>query len=388
MVLSYGRVYCIADSSYHEMDSSQLRIPYGVATILSLHQRRNARVRALNEPPMFPYWVPLVGHALSYKWWLKELFNSARILSSDARPVSLTLFGQRVVTASRDISAVFCAKTFPVGPLVLYGLDILFNISKESLDGIARNPDGQNSSLLDSIHSFYYNALKEGSSIILEKQYENRDRLIRAFTRVYQDREMKQQDVIWWVTALERKMVEAGVTCDYDIGAGICGSWYQFNTNLASFWLLLQAVTIPGLADRIRKSIALAFNSRGEVTHLELLVSDPLLRSTLYETLRLFALTVPMRLVMEDTIISGFTFHKGGGVVMCPVRTVHGDTDIWGPDAAEFVPERFIREPVGGLLRGDAKNLRLFGGGRYICPGRFFAMRTLLFKYNIQLVGG
>ncbi len=80
---------------------------------------------------------------------------------------------------------------------------------------------------------------------------------------------------------------------------------------------------------------------------------------------------------------------------MCPVRPAHGDTDIWGPDAAEFVPERFIRELVGGLLKGDAKNLRVFGGGRYICPGRFFAMKevisfvgTLLFKYNIQLVEG
>lgn len=55
------------------------------------------------------------------------------------------------------------------------------------------------------------------------------------------------------------------------------GGRYEINANLASFWLLLQAVTIPGLADRIRKSVALAFNSRGEVVHLELLVGNPLL---------------------------------------------------------------------------------------------------------------
>ncbi|KAK0241288.1 cytochrome P450 [Armillaria nabsnona] len=441
-------------------------IAVGVAAILSLHQRRKARARALNEPPIFSYWIPLVGHALSYRKWSKELFNSARTLSSDARPVSLVLFGQRVyvVTASRDISTVFCARNLLVGPMVLHGVGALFNVSKESRDHIARIPDGQNSSLLDNIHLFYYDALKEGPALnefitsflhclgtelakedtkidasskgvevqlqdwmrtvlstastvvmmgshILEEepnllahfhqftldlltfvvglprflsrqQYENRDRLIGAFIRVYQDREIKQQGAIWWIIALQKKMVEAGMTCDYDIGAGTCSNWfaYEINTNLASFWLLLQAVTILGLADRIRKSVALAFNSRGEVVHLELLVGDPLLRSTLYETLRLFTLSIPMRLVMEDTIISGFTFRKG---------------DIWGPDAAEFVPERFIREPVGGLLKGDAKNLRVFGGGRYICPGRFFAMKevisfvgTLLFKYNIQLVEG
>ncbi|PBK74042.1 cytochrome P450 [Armillaria solidipes] len=404
---------------------------------------RKTRARALNEPPISSYWIPLVGHALSYRKWTKELFHSTRTLSgSDARPVSLVLFGQRVyvVTASRDISAVFCSKNLLVGPVVLHGVGTLFNVSKESLDRIARIPDGRNSSLIDDIHPFYFDVLKEGPALnevitsflhclgaelakedakihassrgvevqlqdwmrtilgnsstvfmmgshILEeepnllahfhqftldlltfgmglprclsrKKYENRDRLIGAFIRVYQDREIKQQDAIWWVTALQKKLVEAGVTCDYDIGASMCSSWFglQANVNPASFWLLLQAVTIPGLADRIRKSIAPAFNSRGEVVHLEFLVGDPLLRSTFYETLRLFALSIPLRLVMEDTIISGFTFRKGG-IVMCPVRPVHGDTDIWGPDAAEFVPERFIREPVGGLLRGDTKNL-------------------------------
>lgn len=58
------------------------------------------------------------------------------------------------------------------------------------------------------------------------QQHENRDRLIGAFIRVYQDREIKQQGSIWWITALQQKMVEAGMTCDYDIGAGICSNWF------------------------------------------------------------------------------------------------------------------------------------------------------------------
>lgn len=100
------------------------------------------------------------------------------------------------------------------------------------------------------------------------------------------------------------------------------------------------------------------------------------------------------RLVMEDTIISDYTFRKGA-VVKCPIRPHHWDPDIWGPDVEEFVPDRFIRDPGNGLMRGDAKLVRPFGGGASLCPGRFFAsyevlsfVGALLFKYDIKLAEG
>ncbi len=80
---------------------------------------------------------------------------------------------------------------------------------------------------------------------------------------------------------------------------------------------------------------------------------------------------------------------------MCPVRPHHWDADIWGPDVEEFVPDRFIRESTNGLIKGDAKLTRPFGGGASLCPGRFFASNeiisfvgAILLKYDIRLEVG
>lgn len=217
-----------------------------------------------------------------------------------------------------------------------------------------------------------------------------------SFERVYRDSKTKQKDVIWWVEALPRMMAEAGTTAAHDISAGTFTIWnaLQANSNPASFWLLLQIATFPGLADRIRKSITTTFDSNEKVVDVELLVNDPLLRSTFNETLRTFSSSMCTRLVMEDTIISDYNFRKGAAV-KCPIRPQHWDADIWGPDVEEFVPDRSIREPANGLIRGDAKLVRPFGGGVSLCPGRFFAsyevlsfVGALLFKYDIKLAEG
>ncbi len=141
---------------------------------------------------------------------------------------------------------------------------------------------------------------------LIRKQYANREKLIRAFEKVYKDRETKQHDAIWWIPGRQRMLAEAGMTSDYDVGASTLPVWnacvsenvsrwldstdfrLQTNSNPAAFWLLLHIVTIPGLADRIRKSIAPAFDIEGKVTNLGLVVNDPLLRSTFNETLRLY----------------------------------------------------------------------------------------------------
>ncbi|KAK0486232.1 cytochrome P450 [Armillaria novae-zelandiae] len=452
----------------------------GVGAIFALHHRRNALARALNEPPILPYLIPFVGHALWYRTRSIEVYNTARIFSPDARPVSLTLVGQRIyiVTASKDVSAVYRAKSLSFSPLVLYGLGAVFDISKESRDRISYEHSGPHSSLLDSVHPFYRGTLKEGPSLndlitsfleclrielvkedakisaspggmkvplrdwartvlgtastvvmmgpqileeepnlleynwqfttdfftfviglprfLMRKENANRDRLLRVFERVYRDSETKQKDAIWWVATVQRMLTEAGVTSARDIAAGTFSIWnaLQANSNPVSFWLLLQIATIPGLADRIRKSITAAFDSNGKVIDVELLVNDPLLRSTFNETLRIFSCSMSTRLVMEDTIISDYTFRKGA-VVKCPIRPHHWDPEIWGPDVEEFVPDRFIRDPGNGLLKGDAKLVRPFGGGASLCPGRFFAsyevlsfVGALLFKYDIKLAEG
>ncbi|PBK74089.1 cytochrome P450 [Armillaria solidipes] len=456
-------------------------ITTGISILFFLYHRRNAQTRALNEPPLLPYWIPFVGHALWYGWRSNEVYLAARMFSPDSRPASVTLMGQRIyiVTASKDVSAVYRAKSLSFNDLILWGLGAVFNVSQKGRDAIAYRPaEDYNSSLLENSHGFYRDALKEGTALnefttsfldclhvelakedakidaspkgmkiplrdwartilgtastiammgpqileeepdllkynwqfdqdqvsftiglprfLIRKQYANREKLIRAFEKVYKDRETKQHDAIWWIPGRQRMLAEAGMTSDYDVGASTLPVWnaLQANSNPAAFWLLLHIVTIPGLADRIRKSIAPAFDIEGKVTNLGLMVNDPLLRSTFNETLRLYSTSVSVRRVTEDTIISGYTFRKGG-VVMCPVRPHHWDADIWGPDVEEFVPDRFIRESTNGLIKGDAKLTRPFGGGTSLCPGRFFASNeiisfvgAILLKYDIRLEAG
>ncbi|KAG7449707.1 cytochrome P450 [Guyanagaster necrorhizus] len=454
-------------------------IATGIAILFSLYQRRNTQARALNEPPLLPYSIPFVGHALWYGRRSSEVYAAARTFSPDSRPVSITLMGQRVyiVTANKDVSAVYRAKSLSFNNLVLWGLGAVFNISREGRDVIAYEP-GHHSSLLENSHVFYRDALREGSALneftasfldclrkeldkedakidvspkgmkvqlrdwartilgtastiatmgpqileeepnllkynwqfdldivsftiglprfLIKRQYANREKLIRAFEKVYRDRETKQQDAIWWIPERQRMLAEAGMTSDYDIGASTLPVWngLQTNSNPTAFWLLLHIVAIPGLADRIRKSIAPAFDSEGKVTNVDLMVNDPLLRSAYNEILRLYSGSVSTRVVTEDTIISGYNFRKGG-VVMCPARPHHWDVDVWGPDVEEFVPDRFIRESTNSLIKGDAKLTRPFGGGTSLCPGRFFASNeiisfvgAILLKYDIRLAAG
>ncbi|KAK0486231.1 cytochrome P450 [Armillaria novae-zelandiae] len=438
----------------------------GISILFFLYHRRNTQARALNEPPLLPYWIPFVGHALWYGWRSNEVYLAARKFSPDSPPVSITLMGQRIyiVTASKDVSAVYRAKSLSFNDLILWGLGAVFNISQQGRDTIAYKPAEQyNSSLLENSHWYYRDALKEGTTLnefttsfldclhvelakedskidaspkglkiclrdwartilgtastiavmgpqileeepdllkynwqfdqdqvsftlglprfLIQKQWANREKLICAFEKVYKDRETKQHDTIWWIPGRQRMLMEAGMSSDYDVGASTLPVWnaLQVNSNPAAFWLLLHIVTIPGLADRIRSSIALAFDSEGK---------------RITRTLRLYSNSISVRAVTEDTIISGYTFRKGG-VVMCPVRPHHWDADIWGPDVEEFVPDRFIRESAHGLIKGDAKLTRPFGGGTSLCPGRFFALNevisfvgTILLKYDIRLDAG
>lgn len=409
------------------------------------------------------------------------MYLAASTFSPDSRPVSITLFGQRIyiVTGSKDVSAVYRAKSLSFNDLILWGLGAVFNISQKGLDAVAYKPvEDYGSSLSENSHGFYRDALKEGAALnefttsflnclhvelvkedakidaspkgmkirlqdwartilgtastiatmgpqileeepdllkynwqfdqdqvsftiglprfLIRKQRANRDKLIRAFAKVYKDGETKQHDAIWWISGRQKMLAEAGMTSDYDVGASTLPVWnaLQVNTNPAAFWLLLHIITVPGLADHIRKSISPAFDSGGKVINLDLMVNDPVLRSALNETLRVYSSSISTRLVTEDTIISGYTFRKGG-VVMCPVRPHHWDADIWGPDVEEFVPDRFIRESSNGLIKGDAKLTRPFGGGTSLCPGRFFApneiisfVGTILLKYDIRLEAG
>jgi len=111
----------------------------------------------------------------------------------------------------------------------------------------------------------------------------------------------------------------------------------------------------------------------------------PLLTSTFQETLRHGALGASVRLVVEDTIISGQYLLKKDCVVQIPTHVVHFDPSIWGSSVQDFDASRFVPGQTRPSHTQEKKKkkappgaLRPFGGGKNLCPGRHFAATEIL----------
>ncbi|KAI4303478.1 hypothetical protein MLD38_039101 [Melastoma candidum] len=100
----------------------------------------------------------------------------------------------------------------------------------------------------------------------------------------------------------------------------------------------------------------------------------PYLNAIVKETFRLHPaapLLMP-RKCSDDTLIGGYTVPRDSQVFV-NVWAIGRDKDVWGDDATEFMPERFLGSSID--LKGQYPELSPFGGGRRICPGLPLAVR-------------
>ncbi|KAL6602887.1 hypothetical protein ACP70R_043248 [Stipagrostis hirtigluma subsp. patula] len=94
----------------------------------------------------------------------------------------------------------------------------------------------------------------------------------------------------------------------------------------------------------------------------------PYIEAIVKETMRLHPVT-PMlspRLSREDVSISGYDIPTGT-LVFVNVWAIGRDPAVWGDDANEFLPERFVGSNVD--VKGHDYELLPFGSGRRMCPG-------------------
>jgi cytochrome P450 len=155
-------------------------------------------------------------------------------------------------------------------------------------------------------------------------------------------------------------------------------------------------IFLPGILEKVRAEILPAFDAfTGKLTNLPHLINNsPLLNSMFQEVLRFTSASQSIRKVEEDTVIAGYTFLEGS-LVMMPAKPYHFDPAIFGDDAGEYVPDRFMRDEKPGQKNVNTKMLRAFGGGTILCPGRFFAaneilaaVATLLHRFEMHVMEG
>ena len=167
------------------------------------------------------------------------------------------------------------------------------------------------------------------------------------------------------------------------------------NTVPTLYWLLLYILGNLELLNRLREEIEALAERNGKIATLDIskFESDlPLLVSCYRETLRLINHSVSNRRITADLTITtqeGTSFLLKKGVdVQLPAGVTHAETRIWGSDAPNFNPERFLLAKQSR----DTERLRKqgfvpFGGGRHLCPGRNFAFTEIIGFAAMLLLG-
>ncbi|KAL4786221.1 cytochrome P450-domain-containing protein [Aspergillus varians] len=156
----------------------------------------------------------------------------------------------------------------------------------------------------------------------------------------------------------------------------IAGSDTTSNTSCA---ILYWSLCTPGVIAKLHQVLDEAIPKDIDVPTHSMVKEIPYLQWVIWETMRIHS-TSSMGLPREipqgnpPVEINGHIF-KPGDVLSVPSYTIHHSTEIWGPDADKFVPERW--DPARLTARQKAAFIP-FSTGPRACVGRNVAEMELL----------
>jgi benzoate 4-monooxygenase len=172
----------------------------------------------------------------------------------------------------------------------------------------------------------------------------------------------------------------------------IAGSDTTSNTSCA---ILYWVCKTPGVVEKLQKELDAAIPDAIDIPSYDMVKDLPYLQNVINETLRIHstsALGLP-RVVpplnpasQSPIVILGHEFPPGT-VLSVPSYTIHHSTEIWGPDASEFRPERW-----DSLSERQKNSFIPFSYGPRSCVGRNVAemelaliIGTTFRRYEFQL---
>lgn len=137
------------------------------------------------------------------------------------------------------------------------------------------------------------------------------------------------------------------------------------------FWILAYAIHDSELLANLRREVGPAVH--GNSVDLEYLLDRcPKLDAVYNEVLRITASSSSVRTVTSATEVGCKTLTSG--TVLLPCRQLHFDGDVFGNNAGQFDPERFLKNKD----LSQSPSFKPFGGGTTYCPGRFLARREVV----------
>lgn len=174
------------------------------------------------------------------------------------------------------------------------------------------------------------------------------------------------------------------------LGIQIINGYRYESTGGTLAWVIYCLAAYPEAQEELRKELTTigVFHESLEGSNYDKL---PILNAVIMEATRLYpAFTFLLRKAIRDTMIGDQIIPRGTLVGMCP-EAINCAQHLWGPDAANFLPERWIDRsdpacprpnPLGGASAPIC--MLSFGYGARSCVGRELALAQM--KCQIAMI--
>jgi hypothetical protein len=166
-------------------------------------------------------------------------------------------------------------------------------------------------------------------------------------------------------------------------------------TSVTLTWALARTMCKPDVLKKVKEELDLHIGKDRRMTDSDIPKLE-YLQAIVKETLRLYPagpLGGPRKLE-QDATIAGYQVPKGTRVIV-NMWKLHRDPQVWGDDAMDFKPERFLTTHKDFDVKGSNFELIPFSAGRRNCPGMYFALQMLhlilgnLFHcFDMETLGG